>query len=1010
MTSSELWWQMQIRILSKTKKMNYRMVSMKTMLDNQLPSLSLHKISVADIDVLANGMEKACGPTPDIESLRSFRCRAALSCSDEGSMFRVLEQYPLTQSGLGVPNVIGTYLLHGIPAGTDATDNSKHLVYCGQAMAVKPQNYKAVGLRQRSQRHWAHIHAKSEHAKQALYAHKRFADDAIDRAEIALLSAFPFPRPGMGNALRHMTYIASLAETIDILLLDAVSDASPPLRIVHWITAWIIPPNIRFRLLWHQIFCLKEHLHQQGLIEGPTDNNDLFYHIPELENGLKTAWHITELLKRTGFWEPQNPIFRSNFIRRFLARLLQRDVWEGSARPVLTEQGVYKDSDVPIPSLHAPDTTLIQIWQRARAQMLADGVPSELCLGGGLASHTLAPWAYKPLDNVASEEPVSSQLASANHAQTQMNQEDNGPIEEPDNGEDETETQYVWPSDWARHEALAFTNEYTADGAVPEIKEHRCSTLRVLMHIMRNYHRSTFQGADGTYEQFWETLFVAGLDKKWKIRDISLLKQRFGWVLQFIETGTLPSEAKTAEELLWEALKDNALSYPTHPYNSEAGKTDSWLNLDLSQAWVQKLLWANGSLDHIKKGNSQQEDQAASREVPVSPRGVGELYEIADMALLDHRPADSSLTAAHSQDAPWESTDRLTAQAKQPEVDPEIRPPYINEQTENRQQQWFESEAAVSNSSPPPSPPPYSPLSDETAQDKQNKWEPQEDEYLISLLKTGCTRASRVSKFQNRFGQRRTANAINSRVRKLEKAGQSEKKKRTLTTAEQEYLRELLRTSRNWDEVYSKMQEKFHRNNRTVAHLRHYASYHKMDISALVNRPEWTDEQDYFLKSWRKNNTSLKGLPVLFKEKFGFERSLDALNQRAKMKGFPAGRTNEPFTEEEEQFIRGSLLRGLERKEVATQFLRRFGSHHTTPSILGKMIRVNNEASSKEAKNRPWTAAEIQFLEDWSPPEQGKGKALKEAFDARFGSRRSQGALNSKLSVVEARREKIKNS
>ncbi|KAH7167805.1 hypothetical protein DER46DRAFT_574667 [Fusarium sp. MPI-SDFR-AT-0072] len=56
------------------------------------------------------------------------------------------------------------------------------------------------------------------------------------------------------------------------------------------------------------------------------------------------------------------------------------------AAQVLTEQGVYKDSDVPIPSLHAPDTTLIQIWQRARAQMLADGVPSELCLGGGLAS------------------------------------------------------------------------------------------------------------------------------------------------------------------------------------------------------------------------------------------------------------------------------------------------------------------------------------------------------------------------------------------------------------------------------------------------------------------------------------------------------------------------------------------------------------------------------------------------------------------------------------------------
>ncbi|KAF4457161.1 Aminodeoxychorismate synthase [Fusarium austroafricanum] len=162
------------------------------------------KMDRSVIDILIEEIEKACGPVPTMDN----------------------QQYPLTQCGQGVPNVIGTYLLHGIPAGTDAEDDTKHRVYCGQAMSVKPRNHKSVGLRQRSQQHWSHIYSKSKDAKNSLHAYDRLGDVEIARVEIALLSAFPFPRAGTGEALRQFCYIASLVETIDILLIGSISQTS----------------------------------------------------------------------------------------------------------------------------------------------------------------------------------------------------------------------------------------------------------------------------------------------------------------------------------------------------------------------------------------------------------------------------------------------------------------------------------------------------------------------------------------------------------------------------------------------------------------------------------------------------------------------------------------------------------------------------------------------------------------------------------------------------------------
>jgi hypothetical protein len=61
---------------------------------------------------------------------------------------------------------------------------------------------------------------------------------------------------------------------------------------------------------------------------GPLDANDLFYHIPRLEDGHKTSCDFRELLKTTGYADFKHSLFRTKFWTVYLPRLLHRDVWE----------------------------------------------------------------------------------------------------------------------------------------------------------------------------------------------------------------------------------------------------------------------------------------------------------------------------------------------------------------------------------------------------------------------------------------------------------------------------------------------------------------------------------------------------------------------------------------------------------------------------------------------------------------------------------------------------------
>ncbi|KAL4722623.1 hypothetical protein ACLX1H_010504 [Fusarium chlamydosporum] len=133
-----------------------------------------------------------------------------------------MERYPLTSCGKEIPNMIGIYFYVVPTEGTDENQRDE-LGYCGQAISVRPNKVGSVGIRQRSQSHFGEItkvKSSGRKAKGSLSAYNEFADIRVEFVELSVLSTFPFPRPVMGETIRHLQYIATLAETTDMLLLD----------------------------------------------------------------------------------------------------------------------------------------------------------------------------------------------------------------------------------------------------------------------------------------------------------------------------------------------------------------------------------------------------------------------------------------------------------------------------------------------------------------------------------------------------------------------------------------------------------------------------------------------------------------------------------------------------------------------------------------------------------------------------------------------------------------------
>jgi hypothetical protein len=366
--------------------------------------------------------------------VRSFRCRNALGQVSQASMLENLEMSPLTHCGSSAPNVLGTYLLHGMHK--DDPEKREDLVYVGQSAAVTPTDTGAVGLRARLEQHLQDIlryRTLDASRKRALYVHQRLSSDQIDKVRFGVLSVFPFPNVGMGEFLRHFLSLMTLAETVDILLVGSLCDLEPgvsfrfigslpktTLRLlslprrtyeglnralptkqpnqrlgtlivnadwspqdvecfmslveqheqevyihgrsghsgVQWdfLVAKLLEQGVvktkrqvisvyqllrrnrelgfislqvsRWKTRWTYLHGVKQYLERKGLVDCPRYDNDPFYHISSLEDGLKTAWHFRGFLRRSGYRDWDRGVFHQMFFPRYLPSLLHRDIWE----------------------------------------------------------------------------------------------------------------------------------------------------------------------------------------------------------------------------------------------------------------------------------------------------------------------------------------------------------------------------------------------------------------------------------------------------------------------------------------------------------------------------------------------------------------------------------------------------------------------------------------------------------------------------------------------------------
>ncbi|CAM1501306.1 Fc.00g104680.m01.CDS01 [Cosmosporella sp. VM-42] len=108
-------------------------------------------------------------------------------------------------------------------------------------------------------------------------------------------------------------------------------------------------------------------------------------------------------------------------------------------------------------------------------------------------------------------------------------------------------------------------------------------------------HCENNQAADETY--------VSELDHaeepfEWPSNDA---RHRFGWVLEYIRTGSLPAQALSAQRIPREALKGSVLATATHPYNYSLDVvTTTHLNPDLCQEWTRALSTTKTDLEKLK--------------------------------------------------------------------------------------------------------------------------------------------------------------------------------------------------------------------------------------------------------------------------------------------------------------------------------------------------------------------------------------------------------------------------
>lgn len=288
----------------------------------------------------------------------------------------------------------------------------------------------------------------------------------------------------------------------------------------------------------------------------------------------------------------------------------------------------------------------LEIWHESTAQLLADEVPPERILVGGVFDvlhiwdfhrkatvdwKSLPKWTYDPtrdthrttsLDELANNPLDDSPSDDSVYSETSDSEGDDNDDEDLE-GSGDNDIPYVWPSDTYRYEALAYSSPFKALAAIVNqdqssvsedstmtinfrtprriiMGQHRVSTLRVLVRLMSEVHKDIFDGVPVTFREkdFWSNLWFK-LDKTWGIVLPELLEERFDWVLEYIRVGTMPKEVlcfKDALRQVWSGA-GAVLRSAKHPYNYDVGcAIGNFFNPDLCPHWVNAIMTADDAM------------------------------------------------------------------------------------------------------------------------------------------------------------------------------------------------------------------------------------------------------------------------------------------------------------------------------------------------------------------------------------------------------------------------------
>lgn len=303
---------------------------------------------------------------------------------------------------------------------------------------------------------------------------------------------------------------------------------------------------------------------------------------------------------------------------------------------------------------------LLEVWHESMAQLLSDGVPRGKIPARGVNDvlyiwdsthrgaeiHDYLPrWKY----DAALDKPDDTALAAKTHfhgdrddgwrtlknrvakdfdtTEGQMCKSD------VDDNEDESLSisesshrsgdHYIWPCEERRLQVLGFWDATQApdidlntdrsqseltiritNGARmgPLMGQHRTSSFRILVRHMADMHRAVFPEENATPSYFWEQLYITmGSDKLGDPvpNTPAGLKQRFGWVYEYVLTGHMPMEVLRFMDALRQIWNEDGtiLRIATHPYALKAEcATSSFMNPDLCPRWVGWMMTKNDAM------------------------------------------------------------------------------------------------------------------------------------------------------------------------------------------------------------------------------------------------------------------------------------------------------------------------------------------------------------------------------------------------------------------------------